>query len=328
MFRGKNKIILLLTVILTSAVLWLMYSDGNSTINKRLRDFSVNDTAAIDKILLTYKNDTISIERNKQTNQWILNRQYKVYPPYIARLLYTINKVDIKSPVSKKESEILLQQLKTQGIKCEFFSNNEITKAYQLIENTNNAATTMALINLKTMELYSTPFYTHVPGYNGVISNHYVVDLNYWKDKTVFSYDEAQIKSITVEHSWHPEKSFELNITAKNKYTIKSTHTGNNLKNVDTSAIRQYLTYFHKLTYEKNDSIAPDNKQHICTITVKESNGYVNSVAFFVYNDLIAENQTVNTLFLSAKLPNGQHVSVKPNLFGKIFQDLDYFVKK
>jgi hypothetical protein len=327
MLKGKNKIALLFITILAVFVLWLFYNNKTSTIAWTLRNFSINDTASIDKIILTNKTNTILLERN-QSKEWKLNHRHTAYSNTINRLLYTLNKIDIKAPVSNNETEKQIKELINSGIRCEIYQHGLLEKAYYLsADPSNNLGTCMLLIDTKTGAPYEKAFYTYVPGYNGYLYEHYSLNINYWKDKTIFDYDESQIKSITIINSLSPDKSFELSVT-NNKYQLRLLDSKNPINNIDTAAVRQYLTYFYKLTYEQTDTTKSQNKQHISTITVKDNNSYINSVEVYLQKDSISAINTMNRLFLSLKLPNGQYVTVKPNVFGKLLQETDYFIKK
>ncbi|MEA3449235.1 MAG: hypothetical protein U9Q98_12440, partial [Bacteroidota bacterium] len=70
-----------------------------------LRDFAVQDTAAVDKIFLVDKeNNEILLERqNKDT--WTVNEKYTVRKDLMDILLETIRRIDVANPVPKAKQD-------------------------------------------------------------------------------------------------------------------------------------------------------------------------------------------------------------------------------
>ena len=325
----KNKWFFLLLLMLSVIVMILMYNNKASSIEQRFRSFSISDTSAINKMVIIKGVDTICLERNKSKHSWVLNRRYTANQSLVSRLLYTISKIDIKSPVSKSENEELILQLMMSGIRCELYQNNKLATCYYIEENpVNKPGSAMVLINLRSGAPYSNAFYTHVPGYNGYIASHYMAAIIDWKDKTIFNYDSHQIKSIHVENPIDGTDSYSLQIQEIGKSAIVKLSDGRMFDNVDSVALNQYLTYFYRLQYEQLDTFSVSSKQHIRTISVIDENNQLNRIEVFLRKSLNETDSPLKTITLSVQLPDGELVVVNPNVFGKIMQNADYFLTK
>lgn len=339
----KNKIAIIAVVILGSLAFWFIITDKRGTIKETLRDFAVQDTASIDKIFLADKKGrTITLER-KSPAKWIVNGKYDVRPDVIQTLLYTIRKVDIKEPVGKKAQNNVIKRLAATAVKCEIFSKGELIKAYYVGSETQDlTGTYMILIDLKTMEPSAKPFVTYIPGFEGYLTTRYFTEEIGWRDRTVFSYIPNEIKSVRMEVPHNPEYGYEVVALDKNLFDVKMVNTGKSISNIDTLAIKQYLSYFKQLNFEsfevemtsqEMDSVKKSKPINIITVTNKE--GKINQVKFFPrkpkqgHTEIDGKKIEFDQERMSAVLDNGQDfVFVQYYNFGKVMPPADYFQKK
>lgn len=316
--------------------LWFLINNGKSSINDAFRDFAVSDTAAIDKIVLTDKTHAVTIERFANGNNWKVNHTHDANMRALRTLLYTINKIDIKAPISKNEAQGVVKKLIESAIRCDIYQHGELKKSYYIGGPTpDNIGTYMVLVDVETNEPSEKPFITYVPAYNSYVSYHYTTDIGEWIDKTVFNYNEIDMKSIKVENPVNPEKSYELLVNQAG-YQIKMLSDNKLINNIDTVAVNQYLTYYFKLNYESVDTTHTNlsKEQPVSIITVTDKKDIVNKVFFFTCKsstengDKKAGTFHIDPAHLFARLNNGDIVTVQLYLFGKLFQNADYFVKQ
>ena len=327
----KNKIAILLVFFLGTAAVWFVINNGASSINEELRDFSVSDTAAISKICLTDKSENIMLERNYK-GTWKLNEKHYADNFALKKLLYTINKVEVKTPVSKNDEDAIVKKLIESAIKCDIYKNGKLSKSYYVGGVTpDNMGTYMVLIDNETGQPSDKPFITYVPGYNSSIMAHYNTDIKRWRDKTIFNYNEPEIKSIKVESPKSPENSYELLIRG-NQYQLKILTNKTFVRNIDTLAIKQYLTYFFNLNFDSVDTSQQSvaGKVPFSIVTVTDVKGAANKVTFYLFkNDRVDKDVFKSEdVHLIALLDNGDIVNVKQYLFGKIMPEVIYFYKK
>lgn len=339
----RNRIAIILVIILGAASVWFIINRGNGTIKRTLRDFAVADTASITKLFLADKDgNTVTLER-QPSSQWLLNGKHIARPDAIKTLLYTINKLDVKEPVGKNAQDNVIKRLATTAIKCEIYQNNKLTKAYYVgTETTDQSGTYMILIDTETMKPSAKAFVTYIPGFEGYLTGRYFTEERGWRDRTVFHYVPSDIKSVKLEAPSNPEQSYELSVLGNNSYQIKMVANNAPVSNIDTLSVKQYLSYFQKLSHEgfevelsqyQIDSVLKSKPLNILTVT--DNKGETNKVTFFARNNLKKQHGEDGELLpydpirMNALMENEQEVVlVQYYIFGKVLPPVDYFLQK
>lgn len=338
----KNRIAIIVIVLLGSISFWFIVNKGSGTIKETLRDFAVEDTASITKIFLADKDgNTITLERQPAGN-WTLNGKYGVRPDALKTLLNTIRKVDIKEPVGKSAQNNVIKRLAGTAIKCEIYQNNELAKAYYVgTETPDQTGTYMILIDLKTMKPSAKAFVTYIPGFEGYLTTRYFVEENGWRDRSVFQYIPSNITSVKVESAAFPQYDYELSVIGNNNYRVRKLTTNQTLSDLDTLAVKQYLSYFKQLNFEsfevelkKSETDSVIKSTPINTVTVTDNKGTTNKVHFYARKNLkqvTNENGQIlpfDPIRMDALMNNGKDfVMVQYHIFGKILPTPDYFQK-
>lgn len=339
----KNRLAIILVIILASISYWLIINNESGTIKETLRDFAVSDTASINKIFLADKNgNSITLER-QATGNWTVNGKYTVRPDALQTLLTTIKKIDVKEPIGKNAQNNVIKRLAAKAVKCEIYQHNKLTKAYYVgTETPDQTGTYMILIDLETMKPSEKAFITYIPGFEGYLTTRYFVEERGWRDRTVFHYIPNEIVSVKVEAPPHPENSYELFVKGNNNYELKTLSNGKLLNNLDVLAVKQYLSYFEQLNFEsfevdikkyQVDSILKSQPVNILTITNNKDEK--NKVTFYARPNRkgIEGNDGKQLAFdperLDALLDNGKDfVMVQYYLFGKTLPAPSYFQKE
>ncbi len=336
----KNRIAIILVIILGFISLWFIINKKNGTIKETLRDFAVADTASINKIFLADKNgNSITLER-QATGNWTVNGKYNVRPDALQTLLNTIKKIDIKEPIGKNAQNNVIKRLAAKAVKCEIYQNNSLTKAYYVgTETPDLTGTYMILIDLETMKPSEKAFVTYIPGFEGYLTTRYFVEERGWRDRTVFRYVPSEIKSVKVEVPSNPEYNYELSVNGNNNYQLKMLANNQFLNNLDTFAVKQYLSYFQQLNFEsfevdlkqvQIDSVLKSRPINILTVT--DNKGKINKVTFYARKNQkgIQGNDGKPLPFdperMDALLDNGKDfVMLQFYMFGKVLPTADYF---
>lgn len=338
----KNKKLFILFIVLASAAAWFVINKNKGTIKPTLRDFAVQDTASVTKIFLADKNgNTITLER-KATSGWIVNGKFNARPDAIKVLLTTIKKIDVKEPVGKNAQDNVIKRLSAKAVRCEIYQNNELTKAYYVgTETADQTGTYMILIDPETMAPSAKAFVTYIPGFEGYLTTRYFTDERNWRDRTVFSYVPSEIKSVKMESPEHPEQSYEVSAQGGNSFQVKMLANNKPLDNIDTLAVKQYLSYFKQLNFEsfevevntnQIDSILKSTPINILTVT--DASGKANKVSFYTRPNLkkvLDENEKplpFDPERMDAQMNDGKDfVMLQYFVFGKVLPPVEYFKK-
>lgn len=338
----KNKIAIILVAILGSLSFWFIVNRKSGTIKPTLRDFAVEDTASINKIFLADKNgNTVTLER-QQDATWSVNGKYTARPDAIQMLLTTIKKIDIKEPIGKNAQDNVTKRLAAKAVKCEIYQDGELTKAYYVgTETPDQTGTYMILIDLETMKPSAKAFITYIPGFEGYLTTRYFTEEKGWKDRTVFHYIPTQIKSVKLESPEHPEQNYEVSVLGENKFEVKKLKDNTVVTDLDTLAVKQYLSYFKQLNFE---SFEVELKQHqidstlktqpLNILTVTDTKGQSNKVIFYSRPNLkkvLGQDEKpipFDPIRMDALLDNGDVVMLQYFVFGKVMPPVAYFQKK
>jgi hypothetical protein len=339
----KNRIAILLIVILLPLSFWYINKNQKSTLKAQMRDFAVADTASITKIFLADKNGrNLTLERDVK-GHWLVNGKFDVRMDALKNLLETIKKVDVKEPVGKAAQDNVIKRIAAKAVKCEVYQNNVLTKAYYVGTETNDlTGTYMIMIDVETMKAMEKPFITYIPGFEGYLTTRYFTEERGWRDRTIFQYNPNDIKSVKMEVPYNPSFGYELIVNANNDYQIKMLGDNKLLENVDPLAVKQYLSYFQALGFEsfevnlnqqQIDSVLKSKPINILTVT--DNKGKTNKVIFFARApkdgaiDLTTgKPYKFDTERMDALLDNGKDfVMVQFFMFGKVMPPVDYFQK-
>lgn len=329
-------------ILLGSLSTWFILHNGKGTIKETLRDFAVADTASIDKIFLADKSGrAVTLER-KAVGEWTVNGKHLVRRDAIETLLYTIKKIDVKEPVGKKATEFVVKKLAAEALKCEIYQNGKLTKAYYVGgETQDQTGTYMILIDTETMESSAKPFVTYIPGFEGFLTTRYFTIEKDWRDRTVFSYVPNTIKSVKLEIPDKPELGYEVMQIAENKFQVKSLSNDKLIPELDTLAVKQYLSYYQQINYEtmqmgmKESEVDSTMKtKPINILTVIDDKGEKNTVKFFPRKpkkdayDVDGKPLPFDPERMNAVLNTGEMAVVQYYIFGKLMPPIEYFMPK
>jgi hypothetical protein len=246
----NNRIYIILLIILACIAAWFYFSHSNSTIKPELKDFAVKDTASIDKIFLADRQGKTALLKRKSAGRWTINDRYDARQDAVNTLLFTIASIEVRSPVGKNLYNNAMKLLAANSVKVELYSNDNLIKTFYVGHPTmDNLGTFMYL------EGSSVPFIMHIPGFNGFLTPRFFTNEAEWRNKTVYTYAPAEIKSITIKDEIHPDSSYE--IVRKNDTAFAFTMNNVEIQTVP-SKLMAYILNFRNISYEKlEDAMRP-----------------------------------------------------------------------
>lgn len=219
------------------------FSNDKGTFKLRNISFAIEDLNEIDQIVL--KTSTKKIELNQINGIWKVNGKYLVKERAIQNFLMALNRIELKSPVSKIERSQVASILKSDGILVEINKNNKSISSYYVSKPSMNKSKTYMM-----MENTDKPFHVHIPAFKGSVAELYVIEENFWRDHTVFNYQPQHIKEIKLEYA-QKEKSFSLTNYNDGTFSVKSLKDNSYLENFNVEHVANYFTYFQGVEFEK-----------------------------------------------------------------------------
>ncbi|MHC1706087.1 MAG: DUF4340 domain-containing protein [Bacteroidales bacterium] len=281
----KNRIILLITLLLAVLALVLVINNSGSTLKKEHSEFGIDDTASVTRIFMADKaSHSVELVRG-DSGVWKVNKEFNARPDAIQTFLKTILNLEVVEPVAKSGRNTIIKRLASSGVKVEIyqkvyridfwgflrlFPHEKLTKVYYVGSNTpDNMGTYMI------MEGSDVPFITYLPGFRGFIAVRYSPRPEDWRDHTVFALPISTINSVKVEFVEVPGFSFEVKKAGERSFSLNSLSTGQLIPDYDTIRVLELLTAFGDLRFEtlvtgfspeKTDSILSSQPFHIITV--------------------------------------------------------------
>ena len=242
--KKKNLYLILVVFILGIIAIVLMgRNNTRGTINRELRDFAVQDTAAVDKIFMVNKaNEHVTLTR--QQNQWVVNGKYIVREDAINMLLKTLYRVSVKSPVSKSAMDNVVKMLATRNTKVEVYSKNKLIKTIYVGGPTQDQMGTFMML-----EGSSVPFVVSIPGFVGYLSTRFFIEEQEWRSPLIFNYDFNQITSVKSINNDLAGQSFEMSKN-EGQFRLRRLPDQFEAPAIDTMALRFYMSNFERVASE------------------------------------------------------------------------------
>ena len=346
----KNRLAIIITsllIVIASILLW------NNCYLTSLRgeayDFTVRDTASVTRLFFADKsNNQVLLTRTE--DGWKVNENYDAQPKMVNNILYTLNKMRIKMPVSLATHDNVITRMAGTNTKVEIyqivprinlfnkiylFPHEKLTKVFYIGDVTQDNSGTYIL-----KEGADKAYIVHLHGFRGFISSRFSANQEDWRDHKIFSHNIDEIASIKLEFNNEPENSFILNETGRYKYEMKRLNDESNV-NIDTVRVLNLLTSFSDvrfeafltdITQERRDSIINSPYMERLTLTTKDGRQEVirtytmriNASAFgFTENDWDDDPDHKYAYVEN----NDELVMIQDFAFGKILKPAEYYEK-
>ena len=345
MRKNQGILVIAILIVLSLIALYVKNKKGRtSTLDEEAKNFKVEDTASINKIILSdKKGNTITLERTKEG--WTVNKIYKARPDAIQTLLYTIRMVDVKYPVPKSMKAGVLRTMAGFATQVKIYSKDKLIKQYYVGHNTQDyEGTFMLLTNLDEDKNYDDPFICHIPGFTGFLSVRYFTNLEEWRSKLVINVTPPEINYVEYKNLEKPDSSFKIEIISPNEFAV---YDGKGQKlNVNPIKVKQYLAYLQNLNAnallthtEKHlvDSIAHIRPFAILNLAYKQP-PHIKTYSFYYkpstpeINSKYGKEYKYDPDHLYIRYPAWETKETETALiqyyvFGKLFQNYSYFLK-
>jgi hypothetical protein len=240
----KNRIVIGLIVLLGITAIVLVSRNTNSSIKRELRDFAVEDTAAVDRIFMV-KKDNQQVTLTRRDNCWMVNDKYPARTDAMDNLLKTLNRIRVKSPVSASMLDNAVRMLATRNTKVEVYHKKKLLKTIYVGGPTQDQMGTFMMI-----EGSSAPFIVDIPGFTGYLSTRFFVDEVDWRSTEIFKYNFNDIRSISVDNADNPKASFKLVSPGNNQFSLSSGGGDIVSGTLDTVGVRFYISQFERVNFE------------------------------------------------------------------------------
>ncbi len=262
MKKNRIYILILLLLIIITAVLYYKRG-GTGTIQSELKSFSVEDTTAIDKIVLSDKQGKVLV-LTKKNNAWYGNDTVKVRRDIIGTLLETIKRVEVKSPVNKAMRANVMKQLATGAVQVEVYTDGDLERKFFVGGPTMDGFGTFMMLDGA-----DDPFITHIPGFEGYLTVRFNTNVLVWRDREIFRYAPQNIKIIKIEYPTSKDASFTLKIEGKDYISLFNEAGDTASAKINGEFLRKYLVNYSDIQYE--NMVDPKKIPNLAELLIKEN---------------------------------------------------------
>jgi len=333
----KNLIYLVTFIVLLAVAGWLISENtGSNTLQgPENYSFSVKDTAAVSKIVLSDKTPARTV-LTRDSRGWLVDGEYPARPDAIEIILETMYRMEMRNFVTKRLKPEVLKHLEVFGKKVEVYQNGELAKTIIVGLPTHDEMATWMMI-----EGADSPYAVHIPGFNGFLSSRFFTETYLWKRRDLVRIDPRNIKEVVVLFPDSLAASYTLRVFSPDSIYFLRASDGKVMPNVSMAKARMFLGAFQNLSYEgeiipsdpifaRRDSLKSSTP--VFSFMVKDIDGQQTSFKGF---KIKAQAQTVdfndpNTFYdpdrLHGFINNDRMVLLQYYGLRKVIKPLSYFI--
>lgn len=353
--KKKNYIlIVIIAVLVIIAGILIGNNRYLSSLRSEAYDFTVYDTASITKLFFADKSGH-QVLLQRDANGWIVDNEYAANQGMVNEMLYTLNRMRIKMPVSVKKSDNIIAQLSSSNTKVEVYQIlpriNFFNKLKMFNHETRSKVFYIGGVTQDNQGTYvlkeggDKVYIAHLPGLRGTLSPRFTADPIDWRDHHVFSEKMDDIASVMLEINGDLHNSFIINTISRAQFTM--TRLDGEPVDFSDNKVLTLMMAFKDVRFEaflndvepaRRDSIINSPFQQRLTVTTKD--GRTISVTTFklMANADIYEysQEDLEEFEEMIKDPDHQYallsegnefVLIQDFVFGKLLKPADYYSK-
>ena len=346
----KNRIAIIITSILIVIAVVLLWNNRYlTTLRGEAYDFTVRDTASVTRLFFADKSgNQVTLRRTDEG--WKVNDKYDAQPVMVDNMLYTLDKLRIKMPVSLASHDNVITRMAGTNTKVEvyqivprinlfnkikLFPHEKMTKVFFIGDVTQDNTGTYVL-----KEGADKAYIVHLHGFRGFISSRFSTNQEDWRDHKILSHNINDIASLKLEFNNDPQNSFVINEKGPYSYEMKRLSDGSYV-DIDTIRVLNLLTSFgdvrfeaflSDITQQRRDSIINSPYLERLSITTKDGkedvittyNMRIDASAFgFTENDWDDDPDHKYAYIKN----NDELVMIQEFAFGKLLRPAEYYDK-
>lgn len=355
--KNKNVIsIIIIAVLVVIAGVLIANNRYLSSLRGEAADFTVYDTASITKLFFADKSGhQVLLQRDGKA--WTVNNEFQANQNLVNEMLYTLNRMRIKMPVSIKKNDNIVTRMATTNTKVEvyqilprinlfnkikLFYHETCSKVFYIggVTQDNNGT---YILKEGSDKLYI----VHLHGFRGFISSRFSALPIDWRDHVIFNEQMNDIASVKLEIYNDPDNGFIINENGRYQYIM----TRLNGEPVDYSEnkVLTLMSAFKDVRFEaflddiedkRRDSIINSPFQERLTVTTKDGKSRsVTTYSLRTNSDIYDySEEDLNNPDFKDMLTDPDHkyallsednefVLIQDFVFGKLLRPADYYSK-
>lgn len=254
------------------------FKNGNDRLNSRfaLLDFSLKDTNAISKIIITdpYSRNIELIRHNKR---WTDEQGGCITQVLVHNILDVAKNIEFRGYLPKKSHMTLKEKMSSYHTKVEFFVKNKWSKTWYIGPSSEDHNGQVMLLSTSGQGKSHEPVIMKVRGVQGIIEPNFFADSRQWICTNIFSVPMKNIQEVDIINHDDKDQSFHIE-----KTNVGHTLSQNDeaLSYVDNANLNRYLHNYKKIHFDgPNYEFTPQQidslkkTEPFCELKLKETNG-------------------------------------------------------
>lgn len=232
--------------VLAFLAFWLIKQNrGSGTVAKLAKeyDFKIQDTAAIDRIVIADKTPA-EVDLQRTSNGWKMDGKKTVRNDAIEVLMETFYRQELRNFVPEQSKPNVLKSINVTGREVKVYQKGKLVKHFFVGGDTPDQNGTYMM-----MKDASQPYTVHIQGFNGYLSTRFFANRELWLDRTIFGFDNIDIKKASVTYTDRPDLSFEVQVKDLENISVLNGY-GQVVPNINILAAQYFLASFRSTKFE------------------------------------------------------------------------------
>ncbi len=274
----RNRLLLLLFLLLALIAFWLWKSNTGSTLTGPLTDFAVPDSSKVSRIFIADKDGSHVDLKREANGRWTVNG-VPANPIPVSTLLKTFLRVEVRTPVPKSMEANVLKVMASVAKKVEIYEGgDEPSRIWWVGHATQDHFGTFALLEKPGVGKSNSPFILGMGGFTGILTTRFHTRLDEWRSTEVAIYPNLEkVKKVQVEHPSTDSAGYTITFNGGSDLALLDA-SGAKVP-MDTVVVQDLLMhlrdahfeYFErKVTKAQRDSVLNTKPWHVMSITDAE----------------------------------------------------------
>lgn len=353
----KKKNILSIVIIAILVIIAGILIGNNrylSSLRSEASDFTVYDTASITKLFFADKSGH-QVLLQRDGNRWLIDNKYDANQSMVNEMLYTLNRMRIKMPVSVKKSDNIVTRMASNNTKVEVYQIlpriNFFNKLKLFYHETRSKVFYIGDVTQDNQGTYvlkeggDKVYVAHIPGLRGTLSPRFTANPVDWRSHRIFAEKMDNIASVKLEINGDPHNSFIINETGRAQFTMNRLD-GEPVDFSDNKVLTlmmafkdvRFEAFLDEVEPARRDSIIHSPFQQRLTLTTKDGKDIsVTTFRLLANADLYDySDEDIDSFEEMIKDPDHQYallsegdefVLIQDFVFGKLLKPADFYSK-
>ena len=353
----KKKNVLSIVIIAVLVIIAGILIGNNrylSSLRSEASDFTVYDTASITKLFFADKSGH-QVLLQRDGSLWLVDNEYDANQSMVNEMLYTLNRMRIKMPVSVKKSDNIVTRMASNNTKVEVYQIlpriNFFNKLKLFYHETRSKVFYIGDVTQDNQGTYvlkeggDKVYVAHIPGLRGTLSPRFTANPVDWRSHRVFAEKLDNIASVKLEINGDPHNSFIINETGRAQFTMNRLD-GEPVDFSDNKVLTlmmafkdvRFEAFLDEVEPARRDSIIHSPFQQRLTLTTKDGKDIsVTTFRLLANADLYDySDEDLDSFEDMIKDPDHQYallsegnefVLIQDFVFGKLLKPADFYSK-